>query len=1008
MKKKLSIVILLAIVAAMILPVTFAWFSDKSTSDIGITSYVHKSYFESGDGSSDEQYAGNEEELGYDDDGCAYEIKYPVQFYYFSWLQYLGYFNQAVTETTTINQKYFYLSDDLDMTGWVLPPVGTAEFPFLGHFDGNGHTISNLTVQNVASTNLVSTTTLSDVPETIGTVEVVGLFGVVGSTENDGTVKAAVENEGLFTPSDDDYTYNHANNVIKNFTLTDVTLKADAATRNALIGAVAGYLNATVAHADVTAATLCVANGTSSAMSKTNISDYSVIGYNAQAPSASATAYIELAAPTIDNTNTIATAISGGGGSSSGDDWGGSINMANLFMREQDIYHNFINPKSKAANNQYQYTVDSLGSGSYNLIYGNYNTDITYYIAHFGTGTYAPLSVNDDYTVKNDNTGYIVGGHTGSTPTGANVRVSRYPIHSLDTAYNGDTPQVYVRLEDGRYLKNNNGVSAFVSSKNDASTFYMATTSSTALAFSLYDGTQYLKYDGSFESTRPSQGNFSFIYTHNSCFKQYNNSTRFLALSGNRLTNVTSLNNATPLYFEYIDDSYNQFHIYTRTASSSGVQELTDANMSTYGLGETYESARDNLTLFLNSTPGFINGLHFMNTSISASSTITVPKALVGDKEYTVLPQNCIDFNVKETGNICFFAGTYYQSYGVYNKAFFSLHKINRNANGSINSIQEIKKVYERKNPTEEQEPYVYYFSGTDTYAGDTTNYILKFDTSWISANTSVGSYTKSVFYFEIPVNAGEYALGSTTSDGSYLFYLDISASGGGETQTVVPGTSIVETQTRTTYNYQYVSGVGVTAVSTPDGVRAETVTSPTASAITKTISVAGMTADNVFILPTTDTVTDSAAVVKYLGKTEVITQRTIMTGTVNDVDTTIIVTKTTTKTYDASDVLISTVNTISATNNGEATETPSGFAASTLVKPATAVSYHFYDPGGITVSFTTDAEIVESAISLTEYSATVTGGSVTVIVDTVPAGKTLNINGTPVSAGNTLTTPAP
>lgn len=1002
MKKKLSIVILLAIVAAMILPVTFAWFSDKSTSDIGITSYVHKSYFESGDGSSDEQYAGNEEELGYDDDGCAYEIKYPVQFYYFSWLQYLGYFNQAVTETTTINQKYFYLSDDLDMTGWVLPPVGTAEFPFLGHFDGNGHTISNLTVQNVASTNLVSTTTLSDVPETIGTVEVVGLFGVVGSTENDGTVKAAVENEGLFTPSDDDYTYNHANNVIKNFTLTDVTLKADAATHNALIGAVAGYLNATVAHADVTAATLCVANGTSSAMSKTNISDYSVIGYNAQAPSASATAYIELAAPTIDNTNTLETALSGGG-SSSGEDWGNSINMSSLFMREQDIYHNYINPSSKAANNQYQYTVDSLGSGSYNLVYSNYNTDVTYYISHLGTGTYAPLSVNDDYTVKDGNSGYIVGGHTGSAPTGANVRVARYPIYNLDTAYNGDMPQVYVRLEDGRYLKNNNGASAFVSSVNDASLFYIAPNNGgVATAFRLYDGSQYLYFDGRFTTNGS-----NWMYTHNFCFKQYDRSDRYLALSGTGLTRVTSLNNATPLYIEYVDDAYDTFTIYTRTALSDGVKELTDANKEAYGLGKTYESARENLTQFLDNSPGFINGLHFMNTSISASSTITVPKALVGDNEYTVLPQNCIDFNVKKSGNISFFAGTYYQSYGVYNKAFFSLHKINRNANGSIASIQEINKVYKRNNPTEGQEPFAFYFSGTDTYAGDTTNYTLMFDTTWIAANTSVGSYTKSVFYFEIPVNAGEYALGSTTSDGAYLFYLDISASGG-EEQTVVPGTSIVETQTRTTYNYQYVSGVGVTAVSAPDGVRAETVTSPTASAITKTISVAGMTADNVFILPTTDTVTDSAAVVKYLGKTEVITQRTIMTGTVNDVDTTIIVTKTTTKTYDASDVLTSTVNTISATNNGEATETPSGFAASTLVKPATAVQYHFYDPGGITVSFTTDAEIVESAISLTEYSATVTGGSVTVIVDTVPAGKTLNINGTPVSAGNTLTTPAP
>ena len=36
-----------------------------------------------------------------------------------------------------------------------------------------------------------------------------------------------------------------------------------------------------------------------------------------------------------------------------------------------------------------------------------------------------------------------------------------------------------------------------------------------------------------------------------------------------------------------------------------------------------------------------------------------------------------------------------------------------------------------------------------------------------------------SVYYFEIPVNAGEYALGSaSTGDGAYLMYLDIGANG--------------------------------------------------------------------------------------------------------------------------------------------------------------------------------------------------------------------------------------
>lgn len=962
MKKKLSIVILLAIVAAMILPVTFAWFSDKSTSDIGITSYVHKSYFESGDGSSDEQYAGNEEELGYDDDGCAYEIKYPVQFYYFSWLQYLGYFNQAVTETTTINQKYFYLSDDLDMTGWVLPPVGTAEFPFLGHFDGNGHTISNLTVQNVASTNLVSTTTLSDVPETIGTVEVVGLFGVVGSTENDGTVKAAVENEGLFTPSDDDYTYNHANNVIKNFTLTDVTLKADAATHNALIGAVAGYLNATVAHADVTAATLCVANGTSSAMSKTNISDYSVIGYNAQAPSASATAYIELAAPTIDNTNTIETAISGGGGSSSGDDWGGSIDMRSINMRLYTLIRR--NTVTYSSGKYFAYYSDSsnmisVGRGSnVQTYYANspesnqviYNLfgdgQHTYKSQNFTMpGTVLPLNVNNNYETESDNTGYIVSGTGDLSTINGSIRCASYGMrfisNSLDNANN--TNQQVMSGTGGTYPSYN--------------PTYVEILTNSQISY---------------------------------------NSSKFTLIKDEL-------------------DGKNANHTVTAASAMASFRNTKTDNATPTALGLTkYNDSRTKIDdLLYNSS--YIHGLHFYYGSgitISNTNKISINGAKIYGNTYNSyeLPKNTIDFNLKEEGKINFFAGSYYSrtsTLGSYADSFFTLYEITRSNTTALSTVKRIDYIYlntqyDSQDANSKRYVYQYQNESKPSNAGD-----LVFDLRYIMNEPPVKN---ALYYFEIPVNGGEYAMGSVTNKegGAYLIYLDIGASGGGETQTVVPGTSIVETQTRTTYNYQYVSGVGVTAVSAPDGVRAETVTSPTASAITKTISVAGMTADNVFILPTTDTVTDSAAVVKYLGKTEVITQRTIMTGTVNDVDTTIIVTKTTTKTYDASDVLTSTVNTISATNNGEATETPSGFAASTLVKPATAVSYHFYDPGGITVSFTTDAEIVESAISLTEYSATVTGGSVTVIVDTVPAGKTLNINGTPVSAGNTLTTPAP
>ncbi|MBI9009774.1 MAG: DUF5011 domain-containing protein [Tenericutes bacterium] len=40
--------------------------------------------------------------------------------------------------------KYYYLAQDIDLTGFPMQPIGTATSPFQGVFDGNGHTISNL------------------------------------------------------------------------------------------------------------------------------------------------------------------------------------------------------------------------------------------------------------------------------------------------------------------------------------------------------------------------------------------------------------------------------------------------------------------------------------------------------------------------------------------------------------------------------------------------------------------------------------------------------------------------------------------------------------------------------------------------------------------------------------------------------------------------------------------------------------------------------------------------
>ena len=78
------------------------------------------------------------------------------------------------------------------------------------------------------------------------------------------------------------------------------------------------------------------------------------------------------------------------------------------------------------------------------------------------------------------------------------------------------------------------------------------------------------------------------------------------------------------------------------------------------------------------------------------------------------------------------------------------------------------------------------------------TYYEIIFNTDWITNPVNVQQRSQTdttynnqnrVYYFEIPCNKGEYALGSVDGKiGAYLLYLDIAANGGDEVDSVVSG----------------------------------------------------------------------------------------------------------------------------------------------------------------------------------------------------------------------------
>ena len=244
-----------------------------------------------------------------------------------------------------------------------------------------------------------------------------------------------------------------------------------------------------------------------------------------------------------------------------------------------------------------------------------------------------------------------------------------------------------------------------------------------------------------------------------------------------------------------------------------------------------FVSARRNLNKLFDGATN-VYGLHFMSATIDVNNKMVAPEVLVNGDTFTdyELPRNSIDFNLKEQGYITFFAGSYFPK----NEAFFSLHNIYRNndATHTLKSIYEIQNVYVvtvevdgkdvkyffyqykdlsgearysfhydrfgnydankyyNHNAIDERTGNYVEFTAADAVyeyvmsasGNKRSSWVLSFNTDWITAPAQMVS--NALFYFEIPANHGEYALGSVSGKtGAYLIYLDIAAYGETESE---------------------------------------------------------------------------------------------------------------------------------------------------------------------------------------------------------------------------------
>ena len=810
MKKSISVILAIATIAvALCAAVTVCWL-DESTGSVDFNEHFHGSteaaYFAGGTGSADSPY----------------EIRSAVHLYNLAWLQYLGYFNMNPDFNNGLAQSHFVVKEKVDMSAFksAIPPIGTTEYPFIGVFDGGDNTIVSVRVSNnVGSTDNAlkirpsnaefNGTTRLFVTDKSAEVSVVGLFGVTG--DYDGYIaKYKAANAG-FTDE------NAAAMSVGNFYADYLHIYSGSAAT--LTGLVAGYAGSGISNVGVYRGDINYASGAS--------------GLTALSGSASVTSKYALVG--AFNENVIEWGDTSG---SDGDnpDWGGSVDMKSMHSRLLTYLNTtpkkYVDSNFNDSTSGTQRFYDENKGSVY--FYSNSN-DTILYLRGGKTGLtykFIPDQNGGGFYIKSGNNHLTVTKFTqyatGNTTTEASA-VTWYFTASGKGIYTYKNDQkMYLGMNSWgaltvtsavweNWTRTGNQLSTVVLYGNKQYTYYLGFSKSgwgnlasgMDLTFESTDTRRYYTagytYKGSvttssgttetrnFETYIPLntdadgnvlQSNTGYMasgphdtygdirvarYSVDSGLSVSLNGDNSFG-DGSKLELLTRNKHSSG--FVRIKDKFNQ----NNESVNSALTNITTMTVSDLGL-KKYTStdnkgARDKFNEIMKNAESAY-GVHFMNAQIGINNIYTADKAVInGEQPYTdyEMTANSIDFKVEKKGYVNFFAGTYYAG----NKNFFSLHHIFRDeTTKKITRVKEISKIYSRSGSS----AYVYLYSdgsysenGADQYTLE-----LEFDCKWITNPTMVNN---AVYYFEMPVNGGEYALGSaSTGDGAYLMYLDIGAS---------------------------------------------------------------------------------------------------------------------------------------------------------------------------------------------------------------------------------------
>ena len=288
-------------------------------------------------------------------------------------------------------------------------------------------------------------------------------------------------------------------------------------------------------------------------------------------------------------------------------------------------------------------------------------------------------------------------------------------------------------------------------------------------------------------------------------------------------------------YTEYLKNFDGESLTNVRTLDANNAIQTINDGSNSY---EKYKKSKEDFVNILRNSGGSLYGLHFMQSDINEDYLASAPYVRINGQTYSnyQMPASSIDFRLKQKGYVNFFAGSYMSSTSGDDKvdSFFSLHLINRDPENvsTIQSIEEIEEIYsdydendlktsshsyiyrvkDKENSTpsttvwkytrpyrlnargerqeiekDQQGQDVPYLGGYLTQTefnvlldGTQTEnpYYSVFNTSRIKTQNAIKNNQSLCYYFEIPVNEGEYCLGSVSDGkiGGYLLYLDIGA----------------------------------------------------------------------------------------------------------------------------------------------------------------------------------------------------------------------------------------